>query len=536
MQGNLGSGNLAIGNEYLSSISLTQFYGIEIDDFAHEIAMLSLWLAEHQMNVVFKAEFGQAKPTLPLKEAGNIVCGNATRLDWEEVCPKEKGGEVYVLGNPPYLGFKMQRQNHKKDIAHVFKGIRGYKKLDYISCWLLNASEYIENKEGAFAFVSTNSICQGEHVGLLWPHIFCHNLEIKFAHTTFKWNNSAKGNAGVFCCIVGVGKVFNERKTLHTSEKEIYVDSINAYLSSGSNIIVHKRANPLSNLPKMTLGNMPKDDGNLILSDSEKESFLSDNPNHQQFIRKLVGAQEFLNGGQRWCIWISENNLSEALQCPLIERRTEKVKIFRLKSTDKSANKMAETPFRFREQHEASTASIIIPTVSSERRNYIPIGYLHKDEVIVAPNNAIYDPEPFVFGLLTSKMHMVWVETFAGRLKSDYRYSSVLCYNTFPFPPISEQRKDEITQCVFRILNERERYSERTLAQLYDPDKMPAGLREAHRENDRAVERCYRNRPFASDEDRLEYLFRLYEKMIAEEKEKNTLFEKPKKTRRKKAK
>jgi type I restriction-modification system DNA methylase subunit len=523
----------ASGVMALSGIQLSQFYGIEIDDFAGEIAKLALWLAEHQMNVAFYKEFGRTNPTLPLKEAGRIVMGNATHLDWETVCPKTKDSEVYILGNPPYLGFKMQDFEQKRDISLVFSKIKGFKKLDYISCWFIKSSRYIADINGSYSFVSTNSICQGEHASLLWPHLFALDNEIYFAHTTFKWANNAKSKAAVFCCIVGVRNTQNKSKFIYQHNNKRLVDSINAYLSPNKTNIIFKRSKPVSNFPKMYLGNMPKDDGNLILSPTEKDELITRNPVVKPFFKKLIGAYEYINGLERWCLWLKDEDLVIANEIIEIKERIQRVKDFRLSSSDKSANLMGETPFRFREQHEAAINSIMIPTVSSERRDYIPLGFLQKDSIIVAPNNAIYDPPTYLLGILSSKMHMTWMKTFAGRLKSDYRYSSTLVYNTFPFPPISTQRKNEITQAVFRILEEREKHSDKTLAQLYDPDKMPAGLREAHRQNDEIIEKCYRSTPFTSDEERLEYLFKLYEKMIAEEKEQGTLFAKEKKTRKK---
>ena len=533
MQGNLGSGNLAIGNEYLSSISLTQFYGIEIDDFAHEIAMLSLWLAEHQMNVVFKAEFGQTKPTLPLKEAGNIVCGNATRLDWEKVCPRKEENEVYILGNPPYLGFNTQSPEQKKDIKIALQSTNNHKFLDYIVCWFVKASEYI-NDNSEFAFVTTNSISQGAQVPIIWPQVLSNRLEISFAYPKFVWSNNAKHKAGVICSIIGVRTIKSKPKYIFSDYKMYQAENINAYLTDGSSIIVEKRQNPLSIFSPMSTGNIPYDDGNLILSEEERAELISEYPIASRWILQLSGSKEFINNLTRYCIWIDNDQKTIASSVPLIAERIDKVRKSRLNG-GKIARNYAHLPYRFYMINRAAKTQIIIPRVSSIRREYIPTGFLDSDIIISDSAQAIYDPKVFIFGIINSRLHMTWVKTVAGRLKNDYRYSAVLCYNTFPFPPISEQRKDEITQCVFRILEEREKYSERTLAQLYDPDKMPDGLREAHQENDRAVERCYRNRPFASDEDRLEYLFRLYEKMIAEEKEKNTLFEKPKKTRRKKA-
>lgn len=503
-----------------SVVKLKNFYGIEIDDFAHEVAQLSLWLAEHQMNVQYYKEFGKAIPTLPLKDEANIIHGNACRIDWEIVCPKTKDDEVYILGNPPYQGFKMQNSDQKKDMEQLFKLKIKYKKLDYITCWFFKAALYVSTDQHAYSFVSTNSICQGEHVGLLWPELFKHRLCINFAYTTFKWSNNAKSKAGVSCIIVGVTKENNKKKYLYTANSIVSTDYINAYLTTGREVIVYKRSKVLSRLPRMFLGNMPKDDGNLILTDTMKNDLLIEFPHCKKYVRELIGANEMLNGTNRWCLWIKEEELLDAIKNPLINSRIRKVEEFRLKSSDNSANEMAKTPYKFREQHEAKNNSIIIPTVTSERREYVPMAYLEGKTVIVAPNNAIYDPETYIFSLLSSKMHIIWVKAVSGKLESRIRYSSVLCYNTFPFPIISDQKKQELSRLSFVILEEREKNSEKTLAQLYDPDKMPEGLREAHYQNDLAVERCYRSKPFESDEERLEYLFNLYEKMIAEEKNK----------------
>lgn len=523
-----------------SGIHLNNFYGIELDDFAHEIAKLSLWLAEHQMNVEFFNEFGRTNPTLPLQEAGQIVCGNACRLDWEKVCPKNINGgaepaEVYIMGNPPYLGARMQESSQKDDIAYVLKKYSKDKKVDYITCWFIKASEFILDSNCQFAFVSTNSICQGEQVGLIWPNVLRNELEISFAHTSFKWNNNAKSNAGVICIIVGVCNIGAKNKKVIFKENLVQiVKNINPYLTNASNVFIGRRSKPISYLPNMVYGELLNDGGNLILSTSEKDKLIESDSSLKKIIKRLIGALEFLRSEERWALYISDSELIETEKNSVIFERLKKVKEHRLNSTEESTRKLAEHPNRYYFSAHNDSVSIIVPTVSSERRKYIPIGYLTFNDLIIAPNQAIYNAEPWHFSIITSRMHMTWVRAVGGRLKSDYRYSSNLCYNTFPFTPISNQRKQELTQCTFRILEEREKHPEKTLAQLYDPDKMPEGLREAHRLNDEAVERCYRSTPFKSDEERLEYLFKLYEKMIQEEKEKDTLFAQTKKTHKKK--
>lgn len=522
----------------LSGIKLSQFYGIEIDDFAGEIAKLALWLAEHQMNVEFHKEFGRTNPTLPLKEAGKIVQGNATRLDWEKVCLKTKNSEIYILGNPPYLGARMQESTHKEDIKHVFFKITKAKKIDYISCWFYKASLYIKKTKYKYAFVSTNSICQGEQVGLLWPNILNQNLEIFFAHQSFPWSNSAKQNAGVICVIVGIqeNEVNRIKKIYHNDSTVSYVNKINPYLVDGPTVYINRRSKSISSLPEMVYGELLNDGGNLILTTEEKNNLIESDVNYKRIIKRLIGAKEFIRGEERWCFYLSDEDIRLIESLDELKSRLIDVTKHRENSSEASTRKLANVPYRYYFSAYQKGSSIIIPTVSSYRREYIPMGYLEDSNLIIAPNQAMYNVEPWILGLLSSKIHMTWVKTVAGKLKNDYRYSSNLCWNTFPFPPISKKRKNEITQAVFRILEEREKHSDKTLAQLYDPDKMPKGLREAHRHNDQIIEKCYRSKPFSSDEERLEYLFKLYEKMIVEEKERDTLFAKEKKTKKAKKK
>ncbi len=496
-----------------SGIQLTQFYGIELDDFAHETAKLSLWLAEHQMNLAFKDVFGSAKPTLPLKDGGHIVCGNATRLDWEDICPKEDGAEIYIMGNPPYVGFKMQSTEQKKDMSIVFEGISNYKSLDFISCWFLLGAKYTLNSDVKMAFVSTNSISQGAQVFSLWSIIFKLNLEIFFAHTSFKWTNNAKGNAGVTCIIIGIRNINSNKKFIYRDSIKVEVKNINAYLSVGSNILVEKRKKSLSSLPKMTDGSGALDGGNLILSDNEKNTLCEKYPDAEIFIKKYTGSREFINSIPRWCLWINDSDISTALKIVDIKDRVDQVRHCRESGGTRGKN-CINTPHRFAWINKPKKSQIIVPTVSSERRTYIPSGYLDVDTIVSNSANVIHDPEPFVFSIISSRIHMTWVRAVAGRLKTDYRYSSALCYNTFPFPEIIEAQKATLEDHVFNVLDEREKHPEKTMAELYDPDKMPEGLRQAHHEMDVAVEQCYRKQAFKSDEERLEYLFKLYEEMI----------------------
>ena len=511
----------------IPQIKLTQFYGIELDDFAHEIAMLALWLAEHQMNVAFKEVFGSVPPPLPLSKGGNLVLGNATRLDWLQVCPKEPTNEVYVLGNPPYQGFSQQSPQQKEDLFHYLNSTT---KLDYIALWFLKGAKYIHNSNAKLALVSTNSITQGEQVQLLWPTIFQQELEIGFAYKTFKWGNNAKKNAGVSVVIIGLQNKQNNKKCLFHNGMVEEVLNINPYLSNVDRPIIIKRNVPISFLPPMVLGNMPYDEGFLHFDNNEKNKLILENPEVLQYLRKILGSKEYIRGEERWCLWIDDSQLEEALKNNIIRERIESNKNQRLQSRDTGVIKLSSKPHRFREMREAKLNSIIVPGTSSEKRDYVPCGFLDRSILINNLAFAIYDPEPWVFAVVSSKLHNAWVRAVAGRLEERIRYSSVLCYNTFPFPEITEQQKNNLAYHALEVLQERELHSEKTIAQLYDPTKMPEGLRQAHKLLDEEVELLYYSRPFHNDEERLEHLFKLYEEMIA--KEQTPLFATQKKQRK----
>lgn len=533
-----------------SQLQLQQFYGIEIDDFACEIATLSLWLAEHQMNRKFKELFGDCKPSLPLSKSGNIVCGNATRLDWEEICPKGVKGitkkemeqktlfelqntkqqelqgteyEIYILGNPPYVGARKQTSEQKSDLDYVFFKFSKYRDLDYISCWFYKASEYIRFLENAkYAFVSTNSICQGQQVALLWDKVLEKQLEIFFAYRAFPWSNNAKNNAGVVCIIVGIQNVQCNDKYLYSDNKISIVKHINPYLKANNAIIIPQTKNCISRLPKMNFGNMPNDGGGLILSSIEAKSLLDKYPDVKKYIKILLGSQEFIRGQVRYCLWLKSEDLNDIKNIPEILVRIEKTRQHRLNSKDKGTNKLAMRAHQFRDTNETKTSSIIVPSASSSRREYIPIGFVDSRFIVSNLALVIYNTEPWVFGVVTSRMHMLWMKAVSGQLGSGYRYSAELCYNTFPFPDITDKQKKNIEYYVHNILAEREKHSDKTMAELYDPDKMPQGLKEVHHSLDLAIEKCYRPTPFENDEKRLEYLFKLYEIMTNPDKQLST--------------
>ena len=496
-----------------SCISLNQFYGIELLDFPHEVAMLSLWLAEHQMNRKFSDEFKVNTRALPLHNITQIVCGNACRIDWNNVCPHKPEEEVFVFGNPPYVGGKLQTKEQKEDMDFVFVRFAKYKDLDYISIWFYLASLYIKETKAKIAFVSTNSICQGNQVGILWNNIIKNDIEIYFAHKSFKWNNNAKHNAAVICIIVGLRNKNNEKCFIYDGSRKQIVNNINPYLSVGTNTTVNVISHPISNLPQGALGTVPKDDGNLILNDIEKENLCKKYPVLIKFIKKFVGSKDFINDYNRWIIYVPDNSIEEVKEIYEVQQRFQKVALFRSLSTEPSTRAIANTPNRMFFNSYRATECIIIPRHSSERRLYIPIGYLSKECIIADSANTIPNAPLWSFGVVTSRIHMIWVSKVAGRIKNDYRYSIQLVYNTFPFPSISEEKKKQIEEAAENVLVTRAFYPERTLAELYDPDKMPEDLKEAHAVLDDIVESCYPGYPFANDEARLECLFKLYEKM-----------------------
>lgn len=499
----------------MSNISLQQFYGIELDDFACDTATLSLWLVEHQMNNKFESAFGIRPNALPLRPSGNIVCGNACRLDWNEVCPHTEIEEVYVMGNPPYLGRSLREDSHQRDMDFVFENIFDkYKDLDYIACWFYKGAKYIEHTQSLCSFVTTNSICQGIQVSLLWSQLLS-VISIYFAYSSFKWGNNAKNNAGVTCTIIGIKPTNRDKnKYIFMWGSSIEVQNISPYIIASNTNIVYPTNAPINNLPLMTLGNAPKDDGAFILTVEEKETFETQYPEISFFVKPFVGAEEFINDKQRYCFWITDESFAIALKNEELHRRIEKCKTMRLNSKKGATRKLAAFPYKFGEIRYKESECIIIPAVSSERREYIPIGYLKAGVVVSNSAFAVYDAPLWLFSILTSKMHMAWVKTIGGRLETRYRYSAQLCYNTFPFPSINDAQREELEALAQEVLDIRDQHFDMTLGEMYNPESMPEDLREAHQCLDLAVDSYYRPEPFASDEERLECLFKLYTKMI----------------------
>ena len=501
----------------LSYIRLDQFYGIEIDDFACDTAILSLWLAEHQMNNRFAEELGARTNPLPLHKSGNIVCGNACRLNWDTVCPHTLEEEVYIMGNPPYLGSSMQDHDQKEDLTYVCGHFSNYKNLDYIASWFYSGAQYIANSKSKCAFVSTNSICQGEQVSLLWNPIFDLGIEIGFAYKSFKWSNNAKNNAAVVCVIVGLQKNTDKCKLLYDTQIK-KVDYISAYLIANTKSIIGRTTSSISNFPFMIRGSMPSDGGYLIMSQDERDSIINTYPDTAQIIKQYMGADDFLNSIDRYCLWMDEKDFEKFGDLEPIKNRLEKVRQFRLSSDTVTTQEYAQYPYRFRQPQYIESDSIIVPSTSSERREYVPIGFLSKDVVVSNSAYVVYNADIFLFSILTSKMHNLWMKTVCGRMKTDYRYTNTLCYNTFPFPIIPDRQKNELRVLAQSVLDIRDQHFDMTLGEMYNPETMPEDLKTAHHLLDMAVERCYRPEPFASDEERLECLFKLYEKMIKNER------------------
>jgi hypothetical protein len=511
---------------FMSGISLSQFYGIEIDDFAHEIALLSLWLTEHQMNQAFQAEFGYSPPSLPLKESGSITQGNSLRLNWNNVCRKSAEDEVYVCGNPPFLGHagRSDQQNEDMDFALSEISVHGY--LDYVGCWFWLGSKYIKNSNAEMAFVTTNSLCQGLQVEMLWEPILKSGISIHFAYQSFPWKNSAKDNAGVIVAIVGLTQNTSVKKRLfkyfENHWHEIAVKNISPYLIEAGNSIVKSRNEPFAKVPKMAFGSMPRDGGNLFLTAKERHKFIDSDSNYSCWIRKVLGADEYLNGGERYCLWLEGFNLNDLDKYPLINERIEKVREMRLQSKAKSTRDFAQTPHLFAQiAHPQNGTYILVPRVSTDRRKYLPVGFFDTNVVSTDLNQIIPNGTLFEAGIIMSSMHMEWLKVAAGRLGNGFRYSSKLVYNTFPWPTINEKQRKIVEDLTEKIMMLREQYPEKTIAELYDPDLMPPELLFAHQDLDASIDVLYRERVFRDSSDRLEHLFTLYEKLAASSDPKN---------------
>lgn len=518
--------NMGTSTMYVPSVTLDQFYGIEIEDFACDVTRLSLWIAEHQMNVKLHQEIKDAvRPTLPLKKAGDIICGNALRLDWSKILPHEEKDEVYLFGNPPYLGYSLQNKEQKNDMKEVFEGkIENYKKLDYICSWFQKGAEYVSGTCAQASFVSTNSITQGEQVPILWDELL-KKIQIKFAYQSFKWSNNAKKNAGVMVVIIGIAdKKTQVTKKIYDNSSYIQTDDISPYLTKGGNIIVSPKKESLYDLPKMLFGSKPVDGGNFIFSSAEYEESVKAYPELKKFFKHYMGSNDFIKGVRRYALWLDKESYEKIKSNPVVRSRVLDVLHGREKSSKRSTRELASIPYQFGENRYKSKNAILVPGVSSENRLYVPIGYVDKNTVISNAAFAIYDGPLWLLGILESQIHMVWLRAIGGKLETRYRYSAVLVYNTFPVPELSTRRKNEIENLVLKILDIREEEGG-TLAELYgsplaekNPKPMNARLLEAHQELDRVVDRAYKPSGFKDDAERLSLLLEMYEEKIKDVK------------------
>lgn len=494
----------------LSNIHLGNFYGIELDDFAHEVAKLSLWIAEHQMNKELEEAIpGTIAELLPLKDAGNILCANSLRVDWNEVLPHETDDEIYLMGNPPYLGSKLQNKEQKADLEYALEGKINSKRVDYITGWFYKGTKFIANSSNKLAFVSTNSINQGEQVSYIWPTLL-KKSDISFAYSSFKWGNSAKGNAGVTVVIIGLCDAKNSlRKYLFNENGRLEVSYINPYLTSGKISLVSTHNKSISGLPDIMFGSIPNANG---LFDISPEKYSKMAANETRFVKKIVGGKTFIEGTINYTYWFEDDEFAVAKSNPKFVALFNSIKEYRTKSNRAATKKLANRPWSFGEVRYKKMPGIIIPATSSEARDYVPMGVVDEDTIVNNSAYVIYGGEIWLLGLLESRMHMVWLNAVGGKLKTDYRYSAGLVYNTFPIQNLSTQRKNEMARVMTEILDLRE-YEGGTLADLYNKDTMPESLRKKHEELDGIVDRAYQQRSFDSDEDRLETLLKLYQEM-----------------------
>ncbi|AWV88075.1 DNA methyltransferase [Bradymonas sediminis] len=532
-----------------SDISPLNFRGIEIGHFAAEIARLSLIIARYQCDAIHLGQQSALREFLPLKKENWIVCGNALRIDWRTVCPpsggaetiqsteqdlfaetleeptidfENEGGETYICGNPPYLGFSNQSKEQKADIAHVFKGkVKGYRSLDYVAGWFMRAAEY---GEADIALVTTNSLCQGQSVMRIWPPIFETGFKIHFAYQSFKWANLASHNAGVTVAIVGLSKNPPTNRNIYSVEDgeliEKQVENINAYLTASPNVVVKKVTKPLSaNLSTMNYGNKPTDGGYLLLSYDEmlevKDSITSVNVEALHLIRRVYGSREFIRDLERYCLWICDEDLELAQSIPAIRQRIDNVRKMRLKSRANSTQKWANSPHRFiQSPQKGNEKLIVVPSVSSENREYLPVGVKPEGDIVTNLVFALFDAPLWNLALIASRIHLIWIGAVCGKMKTDFRYSNALGWHTFPVPTLTEKNKKDLTEAAERILLAREAHFPASIADLYDGDAMPENLREAHAHNDEVVERIFIGRRFRNDTERLEVLFKRYAELV----------------------
>lgn len=494
-----------------SQILITNFYGIEVTDFSAETAKLSMFIAEYQANALFGEAFGSTPATLPLKGGASIRHANALRVSWDDVCPAIPGYEVFIVGNPPFRGKAKQDKDQKSDMDFVFKGkLKTYRSLDYVAPWYYLAADYIRRNGGSCALVATSSICQGSSVPTLWPSIIKDGVEITFAHRPFKWSNNASRNAAVSCVIAGLSTARKDSRVIFEGSVSTVVRQINGYLIDSNVLSVSPSRKPANGLPEMTFGNMAYDNGGLLLSAEERTAAIADDPASERFIRPYAGSQEVVKGIERYCLWIKDTDLDAAMNIPFIRGRIEQTRSNRENMEDDAGKELALRPHAFREQKEAVTQMILVPRVTSERRAYLPVALVECDVIANDNTQVLYDAPEWCVSIVASQMHRIWVLAICGQLESRIRYSKDLGWNTFPVPAFTENQLEALSQSARTILKTRYKHYPATISDLYDPVKMPDDLRAAHRANDELLEGMYIGRPFKTDTERLEHLFKLY--------------------------
>ncbi len=506
-------------SEFNQDINVDAMYGIEELEFPVRIAEVALWLVDHQMNIELSKEIGTYFVRLPLKTTPNIIQGNALRMDWNDLISKDE--LTYILGNPPFIGKKRRDKKQNEDMKQICGNIKNYGILDYVSCWYIKAEEYIRNTKIKVAFVSTNSITQGEQVGILWEYLLSEKeISIHFAHRTFRWFNKARGLAHVHVVIIGFAhfdikkKYIYDYQTLDSDPVEVKVSNINPYLVDEKNIIIKSRSKPISDVPEIKFGNMPNDNGNFLFSDDEKKEFLKKEPDAKKFMKPFISAREFLHNEKRWCLWLKDASPSELKNLTYVQERIKNVREYRLDSKRKKTRELANIPYLFAEIRQPNSKYVLIPRHSSENRTYIPIGFFSPKSIAADSCCVIEEADLYHFGVLTSAMHMIWVRQICGKLESRFRYSNRLVYNNFPWPEKpSKKRKEKVEKYAKELLDIRKDYKDSSLAELYNPLYMPKKLLTVHKKLDKAVDKCYHpKKSFKIDLDRLKFLFELYKK------------------------
>jgi hypothetical protein len=519
-----GNEQLVTDVALISTIDVDSMYGIEIEEFPARIAEVALWLTDHQMNMELSAEFGQTFIRLPLRRSAHIHIMNALRADWTTILSPELVGaqsdRLFVLGNPPFVGKQNRTAEQNEDMENVFHGLNGAGVLDYVTCWYARAAEIFNGTRVRVAFVSTNSITQGEQVPALWQHLLSRGIHVHFAHRTFEWSSEARGRAHVYCVIIGFGffdvtqKKLYDYETPDSGPMEMRVGHINPYLVDTDDILVRSRTRPLCQVPRIVFGSMANDHGHLLLDDDERAELVSREPGAEQYIRRIYGTDEFLYNIPRWCLWLVDARPQDIRRLPLVLERVDAVTAYRRRSKRPTTRRLAEVPTLFGEIRQPSTEYLLIPKVSSEIRKYVPMGYMPPE--VIASDLCLMVPGAtrYHFGVLSSEMHMAWLRQIGGRLEGRYRYSNNIVYNNFPWPqactPVQQQH---VSDCAEHVLNVRTNYPGSSLADLYDRSTMPRDLLEAHRDLDAAVDACYRGAAFTSELERLVFLLNLYRRL-----------------------